>query len=459
MNSRDNYLTSICRLHTAYRVLPALCTAGLVVSFIGSALIAEKVAYGQPRTVAAPLPPIELAMTVGEARNLPLPPETSWGIADKEVVTATEVSNALILNAKKEGSTFLLFKRNNGTEQRYEISVTSMQIGRVVDEVTKLLDGTPGVRVRRVGARLFIEGGVTTEADAKRIAQIANVYAGQVVNLCVVGQPAAERKLLIRIDFFFVQYEKTSSYAVGIGWPAAIGGAGAGGPASVGAVTSTFDFDLLAKTTTAAKASIVGQPLPRLDIASRNGWARVLKQSTVITGNGSEAKFSSGGEQNFPQNQGLSVGLVKVKFGTDISVLPRYDATTKDVEVHVGADIADLTPTEGTVPGRALTTLDTTVTMKLGQALVLSGIKTLSTRNNIDGLPGLSEIPVVGLLFGSHQRADVETEGAVFVVPSIVDQVPKSSLEVIRNAMSTYRQFAGDMRNLETFPNLPPQAK
>jgi pilus assembly protein CpaC len=234
----------------------------------------------------------------------------------------------------------------------------------------------------------------------------------------------------------------------------------AGGPAAVGAVTSTFDFDLLSRTATAAQASIVGQPLPRIDIASRNGWARVLKQSTVITGNGSEAKFASGGEQNFAQNSGLAVGLVQVKYGTDVTVLPRYDAVSKDVEIKVSADVADLTPSGGgTVPGRTTTKLDTTVTMKLGQALVLSGIQTKTRRNTIDGLPGLSEIPVLGVLFGSHQSADLETEGAIFLIPSVIDQVPKSAIDVIKNATATYREFSGDMRNLETYPALPTIAK
>src|SRR5688500_19335992 len=48
-----------------------------------------------------------------------------------------------------------------------------------------------------------------------------------------------------------------------------------------------------------ATASIVDQVLPGLDIAATHGWAKVLKHSTVVTSNGSEAKFESGGEQNY----------------------------------------------------------------------------------------------------------------------------------------------------------------
>jgi pilus assembly protein CpaC len=272
-----------------------------------------------------------------------------------------------------------------------------------------------------------------------------------------VGQGAADRKLLMRLDFYFVQYEKTWNYTVGIGWPASIGGPGAQGGEII---QSRIDFDFISKTATRAEASIVNQPMPRLDIGSRYGWLRVLKQSTVITSNGSEATFQSGGEQNFQQVTANAIGLVKVQFGTNVTVLPRYDVNSKDVEIKLNADVADLTPAaSGTVPGRSTTKLETLVTLKLGQALVLSGIKTQTRRRDSVGLPGLAQIPIVGALFGSQRWDNAETEGAVFIIPSVVDSVPKSSLEIINNALNSFKDYAGDIDNVEAFQKVPPSAK
>ena len=146
--------------------------------------------------------------------------------------------------------------------------------------------------------------------------------------------------------------------------------------------------------------------------------------------------------------------------GTNVTVLPRFDSVTRDVEVKLDADVADLTPpASGTIPGRNTTQLQTLVTLKLGQALVLSGLKTDTKRNDIQGLPLLSQIPVLGVLFGSHAKNSQEVEAAIFIVPSVVDSVPKSSLDVIRNAMSTYDEFSGGMKGLDTFPSTPPAAK
>ena len=370
------------------------------------------------------------------------------GIVD---VVPTPDGRFFVLTGKRPGTTTLLLLRQGGEQITYDISVAARNIVTVEKEVKELTDGVAGIRTRRIGARLFIEGGVSTEPELRRVQQIASLYGNQVESLVTLGS-VAERKLLIRLDFYFVQFNRTSGYTAGIGWPTSVFGS---------TVQTNYNYDFITRTTTSATASIVNQPLPRLDIASNHGWAKVVKQSSVITANGNEAKFENGGESNFLQNVGLTTSLVSVKFGTNVSVLPRYDSNSKDVEIKVGADVADLTDSavSGGPPGRTTTKLETLVTLKLGQALILSGIKTATQRHAVSGLPGLSEIPVLGVLFGSHSNNKEETEGAVFIVPSIVDTVPKSALELINNAMATYKEYSGDLEYVDVYPKNPPNAK
>jgi pilus assembly protein CpaC len=281
---------------------------------------------------------------------------------------------------------------------------------------------------------------------------IAQLYPGQVESLVTVGQGAGERKLLVRLDFFYVQYERTSGYAVGLGWPDSVGG--------TPVIQTNVQYDFIARSTTNATATIAGQPLPRLDVAARHGWAKVVKQATVITGNGAEAKYSNGGEVNVAQNQGLSVGFGKVNFGTNLTVLPRYDTFSKDVEVKLSAETSDLTSPAGqTIPGRTTTHLDVLLTMKLGQALILSGIKTASRQHAVGGLPLLSEVPVLGLLFASHRQDEQELEGAIFIVPSIIEAPNKGALDLIKTALASYRDYAGEIDQVDAFPKTPPSAR
>ncbi len=400
----------------------------------------------------------EIALAVGETKTLPAGgvKEYSEGVKGIVDVVPTPDGKTFVITGKKPGTTTLLLIKTDGSQVTFDVSVANRNPQQVEREIQQLLEPFPGVKSRRVGSRIFVEGAVPTDQDYKRIQQIVTVYGGQVDSLVTVG--VAERKLLIRLDFFFVQYSKTSGYNVGVGWPTNIGGTNAGGQP---VINSNFSYDFVSRTTQTANASVVNQPLPRLDIAARHGWAKVMKQSSVITANGNEATFQNGGESNFLVTTANSVGIASVKFGTNVTVLPRYDSNSRDVEIKLVADVADLTPPSSAAgpPGRLTTKLETQVTLKLGQALILSGIKTSTQQRSVAGLPGLSEIPVIGLLFGTHSQEKQEVEGAVFIVPSVVDTVPKSALELINNAMGTYREFAGEIEYVDTYPKTPPSAK
>lgn len=397
----------------------------------------------------------ELNLAIGENKTIKAADVKNYsegipGIADVRLSTD---GNQFVVVGQKPGSTTLLLIKKDGSQVNWTINVFARSPDSVEREVQQLLEGTTGVRVRRVGSRFFIEGGVTAEADAKRIQQIATLYPGQVESLVVVGSAAAERKVNIRIDFFFVQYDRRSSYGVGINWPSRIGGPDV--------IQTQFTYDFLAGSTATAQASIVNQPLPALDIAARHGWAKVIKQSTVITTNGSEASFESGGEQNYPVTAGFTATIQKIPFGTDVTVLPRYDTSTRDLEIQIKADVADLVPSASStpLPGRNLSRLSTLVHMKLGQSLVLSGIRTRSQRHDISGLPLLSRIPLLGVFFGTHSDQKEEVEGAVFIVPSVVESVPNNTLEMIRGAMSQYEEYSGDVEAINAYNKTPPAPK
>ncbi len=391
----------------------------------------------------------DLGIAVGETKTIPASgvkqySEGTPGVVD---VRLTPDGNKFIIVGQKQGSTSLLLIKNDGSQINWVINVFSRSPELVERELNQLLEGYTGLKVKRVGSRLFIEGGVATEADQGRIKQIAALYNGQVESLVTVGTGSTDRKLNVRVDFFFVQYNKNSKYGVGISYPTQIGGQ---------FLQSEFGLDFIAATTT-AKAAIVNHPLPSLDIAGLYGWAKVLKQATVITTNGSEATFENGGELNFPVTSGFAAQIQKIPFGTNVTVLPRYDPSSRALEVKVDADIADLTPAQATaLPGRQTSRLSTLVFLKLGQSLVLSGIRTRNQRHQIRGLPFLSRIPVLGIFFGSHSDETEETEGAVFIIPSVVESVPKASYDIVKEAMAQYEAYSGDIDEVKSFQKTPP---
>jgi pilus assembly protein CpaC len=394
----------------------------------------------------------EIDLAVGENKTIPAADvlnysEGSPGIADVKLTTD---GTQFVVVGLKAGSTTLLLIYRDGAHKNWVINVFARSPDQVEAELRQLLDGNVGVRLRRIGARFFIEGGVSTEADQKRFMQIAALYPGQVESLVQVGSVAQDRVFNIRIDFYFAQFNRDYGYNVGLEWPAQIGGAAA--------VTNQLTFDFIAHAATTATATVTNQPLPLLDLAAHRGWAKVLRQATLITGNGNEAKFSNGGEQNFSVSNNLTANIRPIEFGINLTVMPRFDRDTRDMEVKVAADVGDLTPPAANtnLPGRNTAKLETIVHLKLGQSIVLSGITTRTSRHEVTGIPGLSDIPVIGLLFGSHVREEADTDGVVFIIPSVIDTLPPASMAMIENAARTYDHFTGDVDRTNSYPRTPP---
>jgi len=391
-------------------------------------------------------PMLELNLAVGENQTVPAADVKSYseGAPDIAEIKLTPTGAQFVIVGQKPGSTTLLLLKRDGTETTYNINVFARPLRTVQKELNELLGDQTGIMVKKIGARFFIEGGVSAEADLHRIQHIATLYDGQVVSLVVLGGAAAVRKINIRVDFYFVQYDKTKGRQLGVDWPSRMGGG-----------TGTLAYDFLRSVATGT--IVAGTPLPALDLAANNGWAKVLKHATVITGNGTEATFSSGGVQNFAISSAFTNSIQAVRFGTEVQVLPRFDPSSREMTVNITADVADLTqPAGGTdIPGQNLSKLTTNVALKLGQSVVLSGIRTSNEEHNTSGLPWLSEIPVLGLLFGSQSMRMHDVEGALFIVPSVLDTASARASDLIDKALAEHARFDGDLRDVQPFDERP----
>jgi len=255
-----------------------------------------------------------------------------------------------------------------------------------------------------------------------------------------------EQRDNIRLDFYFVQISESYNHNIGVAWPASIGGN----------ATLNVGLDVQSGQLTNATA-VVEQVLPRLDVAQADGWAKVLRKAAVITANGTQATFSGGGELNVPVTGGFGGTIKQIRFGSEIGVKPRYDRQSGRIELQITADVSDLTSDNGTgVPGRTVSTLQTVVNLELGQSLALAGLTSANETHGQAGLPGLSQIPILGLLFGSNSEQSSQTENVVFIVPSVIDTVSMQQRSLIDEALVAYEKYDGD---LEEAPQLMPSGR
>ncbi|MFI5307139.1 MAG: pilus assembly protein N-terminal domain-containing protein [Polyangiales bacterium] len=337
---------------------------------------------------------LELTLEVGEQRVIASEGVTSYseGITGVVDVRLTKDGQSFVVVGLRPGRTSLLFMMSGGRQLQYRISVTD-----------------PNQTGPRIDA-----------ADSTSVKPRDNV----------------------RLDFYFVQLSESERSDIGVRWPAAFGGGTAGA-----------SFDLMSGSFTQATAVVTDQALPRLDLAQSRGWAKLLRQAAVITENGSEADFSGGGEINIPVQSALSVGVRQISFGSEIRVKPRYDRESGRIELAVHAQVSDLSSDEGTgIPGRVISNLDSVVNLELGQSVVLAGLTAQSESASRTGLPGLSQLPIIGPLFGHRDRQADHTQNLVFIVPTVVDAVSADAREHVLEALKLFDDYDGDLDDTRLRP-------
>ncbi|MBL8680373.1 MAG: type II and III secretion system protein [Myxococcales bacterium] len=432
--------------------LARLCAAATFVAGADALAQAAPTGAGARPAAAANTPSNEISLAVNEQYIIPATGIRSYSEGAPGFVDVRIPSDGsrIILVGLRAGSTSLLVIRNDGSQQTYSINVFRMPMETVRQNLQQLLQGYSGTTVNQVGGRLFIEGGVANEQQQRRVQQIATLYPGQVESLVTVDPTIVERRINVRIDLYFVELSRQANYVFGIRWPTAYGG---GGQADALRVQAAFGVGgPMPPPFQANFTGIIQQALPRLDLASNAGWARVHRQSTLITANGVEAKFRSGGEVNIRVANGLTSTVQPINFGTQLTVTPRFDPSTSRVDVRVVADISELVENGTDIPGRNVSQVETLVNLQLGQSMVLGGMRGRALTVGSNGLPGLAQIPVVGALFGSQSRRDQENEMVLFVVPTVIEGMSRQSEDRVANALRSYEEFGGNVGEANLIP-------
>lgn len=379
-----------------FAVTVALGCSKVAKAFAQSADADRTVSSGEPPAADAKTEEIRLA--VGEQFVLPSENVRSYSEGRRGIVDVrlTQDASRFILVALKPGETTLLLLMMDGTQVHHKITVYDPNAEPEPEPVEP-------VRADLVEARDNI-----------------------------------------RLDFYFVQLTKGYDHQIGIGYPGSI------------APTFSASYDVAAGSLDSATAVISNLALPRLDMAQGSGWAKVLRQAAVVTANREKAVFSGGGEVNISVQGSLTTGVHKIPFGSLIEVQPRYDAETGRIELRLHADISSLEDDRGTgVPGRSQSTLDTVVNLELGQSIILAGLSAKGERRSTSGLPGLSQIPLLGILFGSHAQSEEESESVIVIVPSVVDAVSMLNRERIRESLRHYMNYSGQLDTVQLVPNAP----
>ncbi|MEH2495020.1 pilus assembly protein CpaC [Bradyrhizobium sp. AZCC 1678] len=176
------------------------------------------------------------------------------------------------------------------------------------------------------------------------------------------------------------------------------------------------------------------------------GVVRTIAEPNLTAISGESATFISGGEFPIPAGVtcqtttggtiGQCVQTVSFKkFGISLNFTPVV-LTEGRISLRVMTEVSEVSTENALTGGAGGTTIpsiktrraETTLEIPSGGAMAMAGLIQEQTKQAINGLPGLAQLPVLGTLFRSRDFVNNQSELMVLVTPYVVRAVAQKDL-------------------------------
>ena len=118
----------------------------------------------------------------------------------------------------------------------------------------------------------------------------------------------------------------------------------------------------------------------------------------------------------------LSEGRISLRVLTEVSEL------STDNQLSLTQSISSTQTTTLTIPSIRTRRAETTVEIPSGGSLAMAGMIHEQTKQQLNGIPGLMNLPILGALFKSRDYQNRQTELMVLVTPYVVRAVAQKDL-------------------------------
>lgn len=371
--------------------------------------------------------PKALNLYVGQATVLNEPQLRRIAVGNGKIIQAMSLDEAQVLVIPEAaGQSTLHLWRRDGSEQSYVITVVPADANRLLTEVRAMLGSHDNLSARVVGDKVVVEGQGVSEEQAARLTEIANRYP-QIVNL--VSKVGLEP--MIEMDVRMVELRRDVLQNLGVRWSPT-----AQGP-TFGVLGDAYRSSRFLPGGAAEK---VGLPVAdrvsslsgsfglattissMLQLLVQNGDAVVLAEPKLASRSGGTARFIAGGELPIPYSSGLGATAIAFKeYGIKFDFSP-VSASNGVIASKIAAEISAINfdvQVNG-IPGLTKRRAESDVNLRAHETLVIAGLLSEETSKNVDKLPALGELPVLGQLFRSRLFRDRRTDLVVFITPRFV---------------------------------------
>jgi len=251
-------------------------------------------------------------------------------------------------------------------------------------------------------------------------------------------------KDMIKMDVKIVEFRKSALKELGINWQNQINGP-IGGYVNDWASNDLYrlapdsglDFGNLPNPVGSAATyfGLTTSITSKINFMASNGDAFTLAEPTLSCINGGKATFLAGGEIPIPVTGRDGDIVVEYKeYGIRLEIEPEA-STDGIISTVINTEVSqvDSSVTVRGVPGFLTRRTTTQMNVRDKETIVISGMLNSQNSKDVDKLPLLGDIPIIGHLFKSTRYRDTQTELAIFVTPTIVSAQSKSNKNQINN--------------------------
>jgi pilus assembly protein CpaC len=353
------------------------------------------------------------------------------GVADIRLLSPTEI----LLNGISPGVTNLIVWDITGKATFFDVVVKT----DMTEFEKKLKEIAPGVdiSVESAGDTLILRGDLKNLQTRKKIEDIAKAYVPnmKMINLLDVKE-AQQVELQVRV----AQIDKTKVKQFGLSFLAKgtsaetfsnLAGEPSGGIAGNAPNLDTFDPLGAFQTGVSYFPGGVGAVLKAL---ATQGFAKVLASPNLVVRSGESGKFLVGTKVPVQTVTGVGSALtpsisfeqvgIKLNFNPEV-----LESGTIRLKIDP-AEVSNITGFISYGSGISAPQIDTrqvstSVDLREGESLILAGLLSEQTQKNIQKIPLLGDIPVLGAIFRSTSEEIDQKELVFLITPKLVKPIAK----------------------------------
>jgi pilus assembly protein CpaC len=271
------------------------------------------------------------------------------------------------------------------------------------------------IKVSSLNGRLMLSGSAPDGITVDKAMTFAKQFGPDVVNSIQVCEP---QQVLLAVRF--VEVSRTASRELGISWKVAT--------QDINAVTGTGLLSGTAPFGTVLAHVLKGNTNvdALIQALEERQVARSLAEPNLVALSGDTANFLAGGEFPFPVSASLGTTTIEwKKFGVGLAFTPTVLGNGQ-INLKIEPEVSQLDPTNvvqvGTVavPSLIVRRANTTVELRDGQSFAMAGLLQNASNANLEQLPWLGDVPVLGALLRSTQYKKKETDLVIIVTPHLV---------------------------------------